>query len=143
MLYCTAERCQSGRMCRSRKAVGCKPSWVRIPLSPPHPNPEESHSGLVSTTGNRVRCIAFVGSNPTSSASPTNPPVAWIDCNSSSIIQQNRKTLVDALREQQHHAPFCPSLSFTLCSQDQLHIRVAVGARLCLTLPLLLSYHRR
>ena len=55
MLYCAVERCQSGRMCRSRKAVGCKPSWVRIPLSPPHPNPEESHSGLVSTTGNRVR----------------------------------------------------------------------------------------
>ena len=52
MLYSTAERCQSGRMCRSRKAVGCKPSRVRIPPSPPAQ--EESHSGLVSTTGNRV-----------------------------------------------------------------------------------------
>jgi len=55
MLYCFAERCQSGRMCRSRKAVRCKPSWVRIPLSP-LTHLEESHSGLVSTTGNRVRC---------------------------------------------------------------------------------------
>ena len=54
VLYSATERCQSGRMCRSRKAVGCKPSWVRIPLSPL--SLEESHSGLVSTTGNRVRC---------------------------------------------------------------------------------------
>src|SRR5881409_3422214 len=35
MLYSAMERCLSGRKCRSRKAVGCKPSWVRIPLSPP------------------------------------------------------------------------------------------------------------
>src|SRR5712691_4890873 len=35
MLYSAVERCLSGRKCRSRKAVGCKPSWVRIPLSPP------------------------------------------------------------------------------------------------------------
>jgi hypothetical protein len=55
MVYSATERCQSGRMCRSRKAVRCKPSWVRIPLSP-LPILEESHSGLVSTTGNRVRC---------------------------------------------------------------------------------------
>src|SRR5258708_22047345 len=53
VLYSATERCQSGRMCRSRKAVRCKPSWVRIPLSPLL---EEPHSGLVSTTGNRVRC---------------------------------------------------------------------------------------
>jgi hypothetical protein len=104
VLYYAPERCQSGRMCRSRKAVGPeKPSWVRIPLSPPldgarlaaaYPVPfvfltpfqalpgtyrrqraragvsftEESHSGLVSTTGNRVGLTAPVGSNPTSSA---------------------------------------------------------------------------
>ncbi len=93
MLYSAVERCLSGRKCRSRKAVGCKPSWVRIPLSPPgrdnahllnnpdsgisteadksavgpdecpdyfvhlcnRASTEESHSGLVSTTGNRVR----------------------------------------------------------------------------------------
>ncbi len=115
-------------MCRSRKAVGCKPSLVRIPLSPPHPNPEESHSGLVSTTGNRVRCIAFVGSNPTSSAPPLNPPVACFDCNSSSIIQQNRKTSVDALRERQRHAPFCPSLR-NICSLDRFDSKTATYLR--------------
>src|SRR5260370_38576096 len=34
---------------------------------------EESHSGLVSTTGNRVGGIALVGSNPTSSAHLLHP----------------------------------------------------------------------
>jgi len=61
--------------------------WSNVPLSKSgrvnsprgfespslRPNLEESHSGLVSTTGNRVRCIASVGSNPTSSAQTYNP----------------------------------------------------------------------